>query len=79
MFVWQNGQLLTRQVLVNHIREALSSVWVDPVPYSGHSFRIGAAMSAAAVGVEDAVIKILGRWSSSAHLAYARIWLRLEG
>jgi hypothetical protein len=28
LFVWQNGQPLTRQVLVNHIREALSSVGV---------------------------------------------------
>ena len=73
LFVWQNGQQLTRQVLVNRIREALSSVGVDPAPYSGHSFRIGAATSAAAAGVEDAVIKILGRWSSSAYLAYVRI------
>ena len=73
LFVWQNGQRLTRQGLVNQLRAALSSVGVDPVPYSGHSFRIGAATSVAAAGVEDAVIKILGRCSSSAYLAYMRI------
>ena len=68
LFVWQNGQQLTRQVLVNRIREALSSVGVDPAPYSGHSFCIGAATSAAAAaGVEDAVIKILG----SLHVYFA--------
>ena len=55
------------------IRDALSSVGFNPAPYSGHSFRIGAATSAAAEGIEDAVIKILGRWSSSAYLAYVRI------
>ena len=46
--------------------------------YSGHSFRIGAATTAAAVGVEDSMIKTLGRWKSAAYLAYVRIpWKRL--
>jgi hypothetical protein len=73
LFIWRNGRPLTRQVLVIGIRDALSSVGINPAPHSGHSFRIGAATSAAAAGIEDAVIKILGRWSSSAYLAYVRI------
>ena len=30
--------------------------------YSGHSFRIGAATAAAKLGVNDSMIKVLGRW-----------------
>ena len=41
--------------------------------YSGHSFRIGAATTAASVGVEDSLIKTLGRWESSAYLLYVRV------
>lgn len=35
-----------------------------------HSFRIGAATSAAKAGIEDSTIHMLGRWSSSAFLVY---------
>ena len=73
LFVFQNGNPLTRQALVNRIREALASVGMDPTRYSGHSFRIGAATTAAAAGVEDATIKILGRWASSAYATYVRL------
>jgi hypothetical protein len=55
------------------LHRTLVSVGVDPAPSAGHSFRRGAATSAAAAGVEDAVIKILGRWSSSAYMSYIRM------
>ena len=59
--------------MVKEVRSALASVGIDPAPYSGHSFRIGAATTAAAAGVEDAVIKSLGRWQSSAFQRYIRL------
>ena len=68
LFRFRDGRLLTRQALVTEVRAVLSLVGVDPAPYSGHSFRIGVA-----TGIEDALIKILGRWRCSAYQQYIRL------
>ena len=54
-------------------RSALTQAGIDSSLYSGHSFRIGAASTAAANGVVDSLIQTLGRWKSSAYLAYIKI------
>ena len=35
--------------------------------YAGHSFRSGAATTVAKQGLDDATIKMLGRWKSNAY------------
>lgn len=73
LFMFPDGSYLTRQRLVEEVRLALGKAGVDPSKYCGHSFRIGAATTAAERGMEDSVIKTLGRWRSLAYLEYIRI------
>ena len=73
LFMFSDGRLLTRQRLVEAVRRALGKAGLDPSKYCGHSFCIGAATAAAERGMEDSVIKTLGRWRSLAYLEYIRI------
>ena len=51
---------------------------MDLSRYSGHSFRIAAATAAAKLGVIDSMVKVLGRWKSSAFSLYIRMpWEQL--
>ncbi len=67
-----DGSPLTKARFVSSVRRALAMAGVDCSPYSGHSFRIGAATAAALAGIEDSTIQALGRWSSNAFLRYIR-------
>ena len=62
-----------RQRLVEALCLALARSGIDDSKYSGHSFRIGAATTAASKGVENCIIKTLGRWTSLAYLEYVKI------
>lgn len=74
LFVWQDGRPLSRDRLVRELRATLSRTGtpINPSQYSGHSFRIGAATTAAAAGVPAHTIKMLGRWESEAYQLYIR-------
>ena len=72
-FKFAKGAPLSRTALVSRMRTALRSSGVEASKYSGHSFRIGAATTAASAGIEDSLIKTLGRWESAAYLLYIRV------
>ena len=69
-FVFANGTPLTRDRMVEAVCCALQKAGVPVTCYSGHSFRIGAATTAADTGLEDSVVKMLGRWELSAYHRY---------
>lgn len=69
LFRHTNGLPLTRATLTTWLRTAVSRAGIEG-NFSGHSFRIGAATSAAAAGIPDHLIKTLGRWLSSAYQLY---------
>ena len=66
LFIHEAGSPLTRSHLVKQVRQALSQKGIDVSKYSGHSFRIGAATTAA--GIPETTIKMLGRWESTAYI-----------
>ncbi len=73
LFRFSDGKVLSRPRFVERVRSALRLAGVDQAKYCSHSFRIGAATTVAAKGVEDCVIKTLGRWESAAYLRYVKI------
>lgn len=73
LFQFRDGKALTRPLLVSALRRALLSAGFKAEDYAGHSFRIGAATTAAACGVPAEVIKTLGRWKSQAYQLYVRL------
>lgn len=63
---------LSRNVFIRSLRHVLDVIGLKSSNYHGHSFRIGAATSAASAQVEDHLIKVLGRWSSDSYCRYIR-------
>lgn len=71
-FLDKSGSPVIKAWFVGHIRTALRALGLPQGDFAGHSFRIGAATTAALMGVEDSAIQTLGRWQSSAFLQYIR-------
>ena len=67
-----NGIVLTKDLFIRETRLRVAMIGLDPLQYSGHSFRSGSATTAAMAGMSDWEIKVLGRWTSDAYQRYIR-------
>lgn len=73
LFRHSDLQILTKVAFVKQMKKFLSVLGIPNENYSGHSLRTGLATTAAAAGLSDWEIKLLGRWSSDAYRRYIRI------
>ena len=72
-FQFSDGWVLTRKRFMDFVRAGPKKTDIDDRSYSGHSFRIGAATTAAKKGIEDAITKTLGTWENLAYLEYIKV------
>ena len=69
LFRFLDSRFLTK-LFIDKVRVGLDTLGLNSKEYADHSFRIGAAMTAAESGLEDSLIKLLGQWESSAYQTY---------
>ena len=71
--MFQDGTPLSRRTLASNLHILLELCGLQPNNYNTHSFRIGAATTAAAAGLPAWLIKILGRWRSDSYERYIHL------
>ncbi len=72
LFLDHAGKPASRTWFQKHLKAVLLSAGISARIFSCHSFRIGAATSAAQKGLTKHQIQTLGRWSSEAFQSYIR-------
>lgn len=72
LFLTPSNNPMSKAWFLQHFQKVLLQCHLSPQHYSGHSFRIGAATSAAMQGISSASLQQMGRWSSSAYASYIR-------
>ena len=72
LFHYATGHAILRNDLNKELRRALLFCDLDPTTFKSHSFRIGAATTAAQLGMSDSQIRSLGRLKSDAFKQYIR-------
>ena len=60
LFHFRDGSFFMQERFVREGRHLLTAAGTKPTPYSGHSFRIGAAPTAAHAGLDAALIQTVG-------------------
>ena len=73
LFSFMDDSPVLRHYFTTRLCEALRFCGLDLERYQAHSFRIGAATTAAAAGYTEVQIKNMGRWNSDAFKKYTRI------
>lgn len=72
LFCHADGLPVTKFQFGSVLRRSLLALGLGSFKVSAHSFRIGAATEAARLGLDDSVIRRLGRWESSRFKLYVR-------
>ena len=72
LFQYVAGHAVLRNDFNKKLRQALLSCDLDPTTFKSHSFRIGAATTAAQLGMSDSQIRTMGCWKSDAFKQYIR-------
>ena len=72
LFIHFGGDPLTRSQFNTVLKKGVSVIGLNPSDFSTHSFRIGAATSAALGGMSVEKIQEMGRWRSRAVNSYIR-------
>ena len=72
LFLTPSNNPMSQNWFMQHLRKVLQQCNLPSHQFSGHSFRIGAATSAAMQGISSASLQQMGRWSSSAYASYIR-------
>ena len=73
LFVYPPSHGITRDAFVQKFNNSLLWAGLSDQQYKSHSFRIGAATHAAALGYADSQIQAMGRWKSAAFHGYIRL------
>ena len=68
LYQFRDGSYLTRRYLSQMLQTEFPNANLNT-----HSFRIGGASAAAAAGIQDSAIQLLGRWSSDAYRRYLHL------
>jgi hypothetical protein len=55
------------------VKALMAAIGCDPKRFGAHSLRIGGATAALAAGVDPAIIRCMGRWSSDVYEIYMRL------
>ena len=75
LFCWPNGSGITVAELRVEVRAVMEAAGLDSSLFGAHSLRIGGATAALAAGVQPALIRLMGRWSSDVYEIYTRMSL----
>ena len=73
LFRGKTGGALTVRQVREMVKALMAAVGCDPDRFGAHSLRIGGATAALAAGVDPAVIRAMGRWSSEVYEIYMRL------
>ncbi|XP_053390619.1 uncharacterized protein LOC128553483 [Mercenaria mercenaria] len=73
VFGFMDGTAVSRTFFSTQLKLSLNWAGLAHARYKGHSFRIGAASSAAQQSFSEETIKLMGRWSPDAFKKYIRI------